>query len=69
MLLFDTPIQKSYHNIDSFVIYICVEGEVHFLYDDKIEILKKGEVLLKPAMLETMNLVPAISSKMVEVYV
>ena len=69
ILLFDKPIQKSYHSIDSFVIYICIEGEVHFLYDDKIEILKKGEILLKPAVLEMMNLVPVISSKILEVYV
>jgi len=68
ILSFDKPIQKSYHSIDSFVIYICTEGEVHFLYDDKIEILKKGETVLKPAMLDTLNLVPVISSQLLEVY-
>jgi len=69
MLSFDKPLQKSYHSIDSFVIYICVEGEIHFLYDKKIEILKKGEVLLKPAILESMNLVPVTASQVLEVYV
>ena len=69
MLSFNKPVQKSYHNIDSFVIYICVEGEVHFLHDQQIEILKKGEVLLKPAMLETLNLVPVVPSQILEVYV
>ena len=69
LLSFDKPIQKSYHNIDSFVIYICVEGEIHFLCDDTVEILKKGEVLLKPALLETLNLVPVVPSQALEVWI
>lgn len=69
LLDFDKPIQKVYVNIDSFVVYICVEGEVHFLYDDHIEILKKGELLLKPASMEMLNLVPVVKSQLLEVYI
>ena len=68
LLTFDKPMHKEYHNIDSFVIYICTEGEVHFLYDGTVEILKQGDVLLKPAMIEALDLVPAISSKVLETY-
>lgn len=68
LLSFDKPIQKMYHTIDSFVIYICTEGEVHFLYDDKVETATKGEVLLKPASMESLNLVPVQPSKLLEIY-
>ena len=68
LLTFDKPMKKEYHNIDSFVIYICTEGEVHFLYDGNIEILKQGEVLLKPAMMESLDLVPVMPAKMLETY-
>ena len=69
LLAFDKPKQKEYSNIDSFVIYICTEGEVHFLYDNKIEILKKGGVLLKPASMESLNLVPVTFSRLLEIYI
>lgn len=69
MIDFNKPLQKIFSSIDSFVIYICTEGEVHFLYDDKIEIVKQGETLLKPAAMDSLNLVPAIPSKLLEVYV
>lgn len=68
-LLFDKPIQKNYHHIDSFVIYMVLEGEVHFLLNDEITILKKGEILLKPASVETLNLVPVESSRVLEIFV
>ncbi len=67
-LVFNKPIQKQYHDIDSFVIYICIEGEVHFLDDEKIEVLKKGELLLKPAALGSLNLVPVMPSEVLEIY-
>lgn len=70
ILSFDKPLQKLYSDIDSFVIYICTEGEVHFLFNEEIIELKKGECLLKPAALETLNLVPLVpDSILLEVYV
>ncbi|MDR2978879.1 MAG: class I mannose-6-phosphate isomerase [Bacteroidales bacterium] len=65
---FNKPLQKVFSSIDSFVIYICTEGEVHFLYDGKIEFLKRGETLLKPAVVENLNLVPMGEGRLLEVY-
>ena len=68
LLSYDKPLQKNYYNIDSFVIYIGLEGESHFLYEDKIEVLKKGELLLKPASMDILNLVPLNNAKLLEIY-
>ncbi|MDR1757501.1 MAG: class I mannose-6-phosphate isomerase [Bacteroidales bacterium] len=65
----DRPLQKNYTTIDSFVIYMCTAGEVHFLYDNNIEIARAGDVILKPAIMETLNLVPVLPSTLLEVYV
>jgi len=70
ILSFDKPIQKLYSDIDSFVIYICTDGEVHFIVNETITQLKKGECLLKPATLESVNLVPIVpNSILLEVYI
>lgn len=61
-------ILKKEENIDSFLIYICVEGEAEIIANGKSEHLKKGETLLLPAAIEDYE----ISSKkatLLEVYV
>lgn len=68
-LKFDRPLEKVYAAIDSFVIYICLDGEIHFIYDGVEEILKKGETMLKPAELTEMALIPTKSSEILEVFV
>jgi mannose-6-phosphate isomerase len=65
---FDKPLQKNYSNIDSFVIYLCVEGEVHLFGDDFHEVLYVGETALIPASILEINLVPNAESRMLEVY-
>ena len=68
-LKFDRPLEKVYAAIDSFVIYICLDGEIHFIYDGVEEILKKGETMLKPAELTEMALIPTKPSEILEVFV
>jgi mannose-6-phosphate isomerase len=66
---FDKPLQKNYTNIDSFIVYICVEGEVHLFGDNFHEVLYAGETALVPATIPEINLVPNGISKVLEVYV
>ena len=68
-LIFDKPLQKNYSTIDSFVVYICVEGEVHLFGDDFHEVLHAGETALIPAAIQEVNLVPNSKSQLLEVYV
>lgn len=42
-------IKKDYTNLDSFVIYMCVEGSVNVAYNNQDYNLKTGETLLIPA--------------------
>jgi mannose-6-phosphate isomerase len=68
-IFFDKPLQKNYTNIDSFVVYVCIEGEVHLFGDDFHEVLYAGESALVPAILKEINLVPNLESRVLEIYV
>ena len=65
----DKPLQKDYNNIDSFVIYMCLEGNVSICYNEKIETLKIGETILIPAELKELTLQPIKNAKVLEVYI
>jgi len=67
-IFFDKPLQKIYDNIDSFVIYLCAEGEVHLFGDDFHEVLYAGETALIPASIPMVNFVPNTKSRLLEVY-
>lgn len=57
---------KDYSNLNSFVIYICVEGNSTINYNNKIYNLNKGETILLPATINHINII-ATSSKLLEV--
>lgn len=64
----DSPLHKSYLEIDSFVLYICLEGTMNLVFRDGNESLTKGEVVLKPAEMEELQLIPAPHAKILEIY-
>jgi len=68
-IVFDQPLQKNYADIDSFVIYVCVEGEVHLFGDDFHEVLYAGETVLVPAAIPEINLIPNKTSRVLEVFI
>ena len=59
---------KKEENIDSFFIYICVEGEVTIKGNSISEHLKKGETLLIPAAIEDYEIYSK-KATLLEVYV
>ncbi|WP_411895446.1 type I phosphomannose isomerase catalytic subunit [Winogradskyella sp. A2] len=63
----DTEIEKI-NNEDSFVIYICVDGEVEILTDKRIDKISKGETILIPAAFTSFKL-KTKGAKLLEVYV
>ncbi len=69
ILELDQPIEKNYIKMDSFVIYICVEGEVHYFGEDFHEVTYTGETILIPASINEMNVVPNGYGKVLEVYI
>ncbi len=68
LLEFDQPLSKSFVEIDSFVIYMCLDGQILLAYGDERERLETGEVVLIPAEMEEVQLLPARKSKLLEVY-
>jgi mannose-6-phosphate isomerase len=69
LLELDGPVSKDYQALDSFVIYICLEGEVSIDYGHGTVKIKKGDSALLPAALKTVLLSPTSSAKLLEVYV
>jgi mannose-6-phosphate isomerase len=67
ILDFDQPQIKDYSFLDSFVIYLCVDGSAVIKYDGGKEDLKKGEVLLIPAVLDEITLIPVQNCRILEV--
>jgi mannose-6-phosphate isomerase len=70
LLDLDGPVEKDYNKLDSFVIYICLEGEVKIETESGSETIQKGETILIPASIENVLLKPAsTSAKLLEVYI
>ncbi|MBN1599451.1 MAG: class I mannose-6-phosphate isomerase [Bacteroidales bacterium] len=66
----NSRIEKNVAELDSFIIYMCVEGNCAFEYNGKEQIdLKMGETILIPAMLNNFNLIPAGEVKLLEVFI
>lgn len=60
-------IEKDYSKLDSFVIYMCVEGFLEIKYEKKLYSLNKGETILLPANVNKLRLI-AQSTDILEVY-
>lgn len=70
VLVFNQPLEKDYNAIDSFVIYMCLDGSCEIVSENGTEQLAKGETILIPASLENLELVPKSPSvKLLEVYI
>jgi mannose-6-phosphate isomerase len=69
-LQFDQPVEKDYNLIDSFVIYIGIEGKffINPLEGNPVEV-KKGECVLIPAILKNLTIEPLKLAKLLEVYI
>lgn len=69
-LKFNKEIEKEYIHIDSFVIYMCLEGNFSVVYDtDKLVTVKQGETVLLPACFKNIFLIPEKEATILEVYI
>jgi len=68
LIHFGTAVVKDYSNLDSFVILQCAEGKCNIEYDGGTETLQAGEVILIPASMEKIKIVPLTETKILEVY-
>lgn len=68
LIHFGTAVVKDYSGLDSFVILQCAEGKCTIEFDGGAETLKAGEVMLIPAIMEQIKIIPQGDAKILEVY-
>jgi len=65
-----TTIEKDYNKLDSFVIYMCLDGELQIETESGSESVQKGDTVLIPASIENVILKPTSATvKLLEVYI
>jgi mannose-6-phosphate isomerase len=69
LLLIDRTVKREYYLLDSFVIFICVEGELRIEWEENHDHLTKGETILIPAMIKEVQLVPSGDARLLEIYI
>lgn len=64
-------LERDFSKIDSFVIYLCLEGSYTLQWESESVRVQKGETLLVPAAIENFMLMPnnLQETKLLEVYV
>ena len=70
ILKFDSTLDKNYNQLDSFIIYMCLDGNFEIVYEGGKETVNKGETVLIPASMENYQLKPLDKAvKTLEVYI
>ncbi|HNX54471.1 MAG TPA: mannose-6-phosphate isomerase [Prolixibacteraceae bacterium] len=70
VLELNRSVEKDYNKLDSFVVYICLDGEVSIETEAGNESVKLGETILLPAAIESVTLKPlSDKAKLLEVYI
>jgi mannose-6-phosphate isomerase len=62
-------LQRELLQLDSFIIYICVEGSGSITAGTSTVAIKKGETVLIPASIATISLLPNETLTLLETYV
>ncbi len=60
---------RNYSHVDSFVVFICLEGSLTLDYQGHSVKIKKGEVTLLPANIQRITLTPSPQYKILEVFI
>lgn len=68
-LHYNTSLQRDHSDLDSFVIYVCMEGHLTMSYGDESIEMQKGDAVLVPAEIEYLTLNPKGEFKMLESYI
>jgi len=69
LIPFEGEVVLNHHHKDSFVIYMCVKGNVSFQTKNHQEILSFGETLLLPASIKNAVVTTNEASELLEVYI
>jgi len=67
IIIISGVIEKNYSKLDSFVIYMCVEGVFEIVINSLSYNLKKGETILFPAIIDLLQ-IKSNKGKLLEIY-
>jgi len=65
----DKPINLNYATLDSFVVYMCMEGEMLIISEGEKLKVTKGDTILIPASLNELVLIPENKVTLLEIYI
>ncbi len=68
-LEFNQMIQLDYFYLDSFVVYVCLEGAARINHPNGVEEVRQGECVLLPAELKTLSMQPMPRCRLLETYI
>lgn len=70
LLDIDQQVIRNHTELDSFVIYICMEGNLTLTDDNDFNVtLRKGQTVLVPALNKKVKLTPSTKAKLLETYI
>lgn len=69
ILIFDQPLTLNYIGLDSFIVYMCLEGSFSIVTENNKVEMSKGETVLIPASINDVSILPSNKVVMLEVYV
>jgi mannose-6-phosphate isomerase len=69
MIRFDEPLTRNYGTIDSFIAYMCLEGNFVIEYNNEKTTVNKGDTVLIPACIVELGLIPDNTVTLLEVFV
>jgi mannose-6-phosphate isomerase len=66
-----TSVERDFANLDTFVIYCCLEGKYSIGWEDQSITVEKGETILVPALINNfvLSTVNGSTAKLLEVYI
>ena len=65
----EDKLEREISKIDSFVVYMCVCGEVELMLNDNIEKIRTGETILIPACVNSVILKTKNEASLLEIYI
>ena len=70
LLEIDRPMERNFASLDSFVIYICMEGSITLRDNNQNEVtFSQGETILTPANTVSVTLIPEGTTRLLETYI
>jgi mannose-6-phosphate isomerase len=69
IIRFNEPLTRNYATIDSFVSYMCLEGDIEIDCAGEKVVVNKGDTILIPASIDEVNLIPNGEVNLLEVSV